>query len=85
MADSGPGPAGTAASGDLEELSRDSWIDAFKRTAKAFKADKLTDTRPPVQGPGRAARALEAAGPEPGRSPTSPSRSEARSPPDGAR
>jgi hypothetical protein len=36
MADSGPGPqAGTAASGDLEELSRDSWIDAFKRTVKA--------------------------------------------------
>ena len=43
MASSGSGPAGTAVSGDLKELSRGSWVEAFKRTVKAFKADKLTD------------------------------------------
>jgi membrane protein len=34
--------AGKTAPEDLTDLSRGSWIDAFKRTAKAFKEDKLT-------------------------------------------
>jgi membrane protein len=43
MAKSDGSAAGTAASQDLTDLSRGSWIDAFKRTVKAFKQDKLTD------------------------------------------
>ena len=43
MAPSDGSAAGTAASKDLTDLSRGSWIDAFKRTVKAFKEDKLTD------------------------------------------
>jgi membrane protein len=33
--------ASQASSADLTDLSRDSWIDALKRTVKAFKDDKL--------------------------------------------
>jgi membrane protein len=43
MAPSDGSAAGTAASKDLTDLSRGSWMDAFKRTVKAFKEDKLTD------------------------------------------
>jgi membrane protein len=43
MATSDARPAGNDGSADLTDLSRQSWTDAFKRTVKAFKADKLTD------------------------------------------
>jgi membrane protein len=36
-------PAGDEAPDGLTDLSRSSWIDALKRTVKAFKQDKLTD------------------------------------------
>src|SRR5918992_5982998 len=43
MATSDARPAGNDGSAALTDLSRGSWIDAFKRTIKAFKQDKLTD------------------------------------------
>jgi membrane protein len=43
MASSDASAAGGDAATGLTDLSSGSWIDAFKRTVKAFKEDKLTD------------------------------------------
>jgi membrane protein len=43
MTTSDAGPAREGAPEGLTDITRGSWIDALKRTVKAFKADKLTD------------------------------------------
>lgn len=43
MTTSDAGPAREGAPEGFTDISRGSWIDALKRTVKAFKADKLTD------------------------------------------